>query len=712
VSPADTVAKDTKPHSEEKSKLDPNAPVWIEEPIITDRPPAIVHDEGFETDIEVFEDVVFTVPVRVNPNLSPLTKELAITFVINSQVCQNVCKRVDVKLNATLEIVKDSSPISTAITPGNSPSNGNSTHSEGLFAFLLAAAGAGLVSLLTPCVFPMIPITVSFFTKRKHISHARAIRDALIFSGGIIFTYVGVAFVVQLAFGKNVRDLATNPYANLVIFTIFLAMAGSLFGFYDIQIPASWVNKLNKSAHGGDSVFGLLVMGLVFTMTSFSCTGPFVGTIMIEALKGGWMRPMLGMTVYATMFALPFFLLALFPSALKSLPKSGGWLNSVKVVMGFIEIAAALKFLSNADLTWTWGVLTYEVFLILWSLLALGTGIYLLGKIRFPHDTPVKKYSTMRIGLATLFLATGCYLVVAAFGKAPLGIMTAYVPPNPYPVRLTDTWEDGLAAAKKSQKPIFFDFTGITCTNCRRMESNMFKRDVIRKLMDKFVVVQLYTDVGKTPEQVIAKEKNSKVQSERFDNETLPFYVIVTPDDKVLAQFDKGYTEDTDEFKAFLQKGLLVQAVKETPDWQSGLAVARKEGKPMFFNFENGCESALVKTEAESFKRIKVDELKVDDLLKNFIRLDVQNCAHDEREAPAASDPLKAAVNPFYAIVARDGNVLADIDKAEFLRDATETPAVTNFKRFMLKAIATPAAPVPNAQSAQAGIPRTQTAQN
>lgn len=647
--------------------------------VTTDRAPKLIFDdEGVPS--EVFEDaVVFEVPVAINSAAKAGSGEpIALTLAIDSQACQSVCKPIKVKLSYSLNIIERSTPVSMSSTTQSAASPaGNSESSSGLLAFLWAAAVAGAISLVTPCVFPMIPITVSFFTKRKHISHTRAIRDALIFSSGIVFTYVGLAFVLELAFGRNIRDLATNPWMNLAIFGIFVALAFSLFGFYELQLPTGWINKLNKSTHEGNSTLGLLLMGLVFTMTSFSCTGPFVGTVMLVAVKGDWLWPLLGMTVFASVFALPFFLLALFPTALKSLPKSGGWLNSVKVVMGFVEIAAALKFLSNVDLTRNWHVLTFEIFMGIWALIALATGLYLLGVFRFPHDTPLRNRSIPRIAFASLFvLAAGYCASSIVSAQVPLGWVGALSPPRKYPTRKTDNWEMGIAQGRKSGKPVFFDFTGITCVNCRRMEEHMFTRSEIKALMDKFEVVQLYTDVIDTKEEIAASEKNNKVQAERFGNVTLPFYAIVTPDDKVIAQFDKGYTEDVDAFKLFLNKGRLVSSMKESPDWQSRLAAAKKEGKRMFFNFENVCDSVFLKNEEENFRRLGVAEL-----LKNCVQLNIQNCSTEKSsDAKFVVEEVRAAVHPFYAVVAPDGNVLADIDKDEFGKGETSTNSFKKFK--------------------------------
>lgn len=532
--------------------------------ITMDRDPVIVFEHnqnsGHDIQIKTFVDaVVFTIPVFVDAKLKAGTYPLNLR--IRSQACrdvgQKVCKEISGSVEAELTIVEGKAMAIAATT------DDDITQDKGLWAFLWTAAFYGLISLLTPCVFPMIPITVSFFTKREHVSHAHAVRDALIFSAGIVFTFVGLGFFLALVMGQSVRNLAANPWVNLGIFVVFMVMAGNLLGYYELAIPSGILNALNKKASKGNSVLSLLLMGLVFSMTSFTCTGPFIGTVMVWAVNGGnWVWPLLGTTVFAMVFAAPFFLLALFPTALKTLPKSGGWLNSVKVVMGLVEIAAALKFLSSADLVWHWGILTHQAFVIIWLIIAAASVAYLFGVIRFPHDTPLKKRGFARMAFAGVFIIIAGLLVADLAGyHATLGdFVDSTLPPREYPPKDTDDWESGIAAARKAGKPVFFDFTGRTCVNCRLMEGSMFKKKEVEDLLNNFVVIRLYTDVRDDDASSARSDKNARDQKERFQKETLPFYVIVNPDGNEVVTFPKGFTQDVKEFTDFLKRGITTKA--------------------------------------------------------------------------------------------------------------------------------------------------------
>ena len=539
--------------------VEPKEAVSIDGDVTADRMPKSVPDETQGgVSARIFEDKVrFRIPVRINSK-APCGL-ITLKLHVASQACKQQCKQVNSSFESAIVVEGTPTSSGACATPA---SKSGVDFSQGLLAFLLSAAAAGAISLLTPCVFPMIPITVSFFTKRNHVSHTRAVRDALIFSSGIIFTYVGLAFFLELVFGKNIRELATSAWMNLAIFGVFVALALSLFGFYELQLPSGLINRLNKSAHGGDSIFGLLLMGLVFTLTSFSCTGPFVGTVMLYAVNGDWVWPLLGMTVFATVFAAPFFFLALFPTALKALPKSGGWLNSVKVVMGFVEIAAALKFLSSADLVWHLEIVTHERFVIAWIVLAVAAAAYILGIYKFPHDTPLKKRSAIRIGFSAMFLVVAGLLAgdLAGYSGTLGEFFGTFPPPREYPPSTTDDWESGMAAARKAGRPVFFDFTGFTCVNCRLMEGGMFKRREVEDLLKNYVVVRLYTDAENPEEEKKRSKRNSLEQENRFKQQTLPFYAIVSPSGEVLDTFPEGYTTDVDKFTKFLKRGLPNQA--------------------------------------------------------------------------------------------------------------------------------------------------------
>jgi thiol:disulfide interchange protein DsbD len=464
-------------------------------------------------------------------------------------------------------------------TPTGSLDDIAKAQQEGLGAYLGLAALMGALALLTPCVFPMIPITVSFFTKRTYTSRKRSLRDASLYSLGIILTFTLIGFLFSVFLGASgINDFATNPIVNLAVATIFILLALNLFGMFEIQIPSSILTRLNaKTQDDGNSVVSVMLMGLLFSLTSFTCTVPFVGGLMVSATGGNWLWPLMGMAVFSAVFSAPFFLLALFPALLKSLPKSGGWLNSVKVVMGFLETAAAIKFLSNADLVWEWGFLTREFFLAIWVAIAVITTVYLLGRFQLPHDTPVEKVGPIRILFAMGSLAIGFWLLTGLFGGR-LGELDAFIAPQEYPGKgntslvaavihgsggargtkgsneeldwMMDDYQKALATARKSGKPIFIDFTGYTCTNCRWMEQNMFTREDVADLMKKYVLVRLYTD-GRKP----IHKQNRDMQVNRFKTIALPYYAVVTPQDSIVGTFP-GMTRKPAQFVEFLRQGV------------------------------------------------------------------------------------------------------------------------------------------------------------
>lgn len=472
------------------------------------------------------------------------------------------------------EPVKPSSPSTETPAPSSSGTVRSEADVVGLaqdsiWEFLIAAAGFGLLALLTPCVFPMVPITVSFFTKRNHGSRKAAVMDASLYGLGIIVTFVGLGFLLAIVAGSaGINEFAANPWVNMLVATIFIAFALNLFGLFEIGVPSSVLTSLNTTAQQSkNKVASVLLMGFVFSLTSFTCTVPFVGTLMVAFSKGDWFVPLVGMSVFAFVFALPFFLLALFPSLMKAMPRSGGWLNSVKVVMGFLEIAAAMKFLSNADLIWQWEILNRDLVLAAWIAIAIVVTVYLLGRFRLSHDTPVEHIGAVRVLLAVLFLSMGVYLYTGLHGR-PLGQLDAFLPPAEYasfgrevsgtanlataglakPVE--DKWHErfneALAEAKRTNKNVFVDFTGYTCTNCRAMESTVFTRPDVKEMFKDFVLARLYTDNG-TP----LNDSNRVMEETRFNTIALPYYVIISPDDKPLAEFP-GFTRDVESFKSFL----------------------------------------------------------------------------------------------------------------------------------------------------------------
>lgn len=431
---------------------------------------------------------------------------------------------------------------------------------EGLSAFLYLSLWMGFLALLTPCVFPMIPITVSFFTKQETQSRRESVAKSLVYCGGIIFTFTGLGMVLAATLGASGAALfAANPWVNLLITAIFVAFALALFGLFEIRLPYGLLNKLNQVQ--GGSYGAILIMGFTFSLTSFTCTAPFVGTLLVLTAQGTWAWPILGMLVFSAAFASPFFFLALFPQALSSLPQSGGWLNSVKVVMGFLELAAALKFLSNVDLVWQWGIISREVFIAGWIAIFLLCGFYLLGKIRLPHDSVLDTIGPLRLLASSGCLAFGLYLMTGLFG-APLGEWDAFFPPygsygeiakirsGEPALTWRDDYEAGLAEARATNKPVFIDFTGYACTNCRWMEANIFPEKEVHALLKQFVRVQLYTD-GRGEKY----KRNRDLQEANFGTVALPLYAIVSPEGKEIAHFP-GMTRDVGTFVSFLKQGL------------------------------------------------------------------------------------------------------------------------------------------------------------
>ncbi len=437
---------------------------------------------------------------------------------------------------------------------------------QSLTAFIWLACGMGALSLLTPCVFPMIPITVSYFTEHGADSRGRAIRNALFYALGIILTFTALGMALALIFGAGgVNKLAANPWVNLLITGIFLGFAFSLFGVFLIRMPSGLVNRLDGITRqkGTSEVLGTLVMGLVFTLTSFTCTAPFVGTLLVMAAQGSWKWPLIGMLAFSTVFSIPFFFFALMPQMMSQLPKSGGWLNSVKVVMGFLEIAAAMKFLSNADLIWHWGIFTRQVVLAIWVSIGLLIVLYLLGKYQLPHDSPVQTVSAVRVTAAIFFLAMAVWMGTGLFGH-PMGDLEAFLPPpssgsvssmnhtattaSSQLTWILNDYPAALAAARRENKRMFIDFTGYTCTNCRWMEANMFPRPEVNAQLQKFVLARLYTDGAG---QLYSNQQ--KMENDRFGTVALPLYAIVSPDGKTVATFP-GLTRDPKKFLAFLNQ--------------------------------------------------------------------------------------------------------------------------------------------------------------
>ena len=411
----------------------------------------------------------------------------------------------------------------------------------------------------------MIPITVSYFTNHSAGSRAKSVKLATIYSLGIIATFTILGMLIAIFVGAaGINLFAANPWINLLITAIFLFFAFNLFGAYELTIPTGVLTKLDsltRSKEGeGSGIIGALLMGLTFTLTSFTCTSPFVGTILVSASQGNWQMPLVGMLAFSTVFALPFFVLALAPQLISQLPRAGGWMNSVKVAMGFLEVAAAMKFISNVDLVWKWGIFTRDVVLAVWIAIFVVLAIYLLGKFQLSHDSKPERLGAFRMFSAVVSLAVSFYLLTGLFG-AKLGEIESFLPPDlgnassrffgkgdAEPKWITNDYQAALAKAKVENKRVFIDFTGYTCTNCRWMEANVFPKSEVEAELNKFVLARLYTD-GEGE----VYERQQQMEQDMFGTVALPFYAVVDGDGKIIASFP-GLTRNVPEFVDFLKK--------------------------------------------------------------------------------------------------------------------------------------------------------------
>jgi cytochrome c biogenesis protein CcdA len=457
---------------------------------------------------------------------------------------------------------------------------------DGLLTIFLLGFLGGLVALITPCVFPMIPLTVSFFTK-KATTKKKGIFNAVMYGFFIFLIYVLLSvpfYFIDSASPEILNSVSTNPWLNVAFFAVFIFFALSFFGLYEITLPSSFTGKADAKA-GTGNLLGIFFMALTLAIVSFSCTGPILGSLLVGSLNGGAVQLTAGMGGFGLALALPFALFALFPNWLNSLPKSGGWLNAVKVVLGFIEVALAFKFLSNADLVKHWGILKREVFIGIWVIVGIGLTLYLFGKIKFPHDSPIKKLSKARIALGVLVAAFTIYLIPGLTNTkaANLSLISGFPPPLYYSIYKSGSdcvlglncsrdYEEGLKMAKAENKPILLDFTGYACVNCRRMEENVWSKEEIFKIMsEKFIVISLYVDdkkklpaakqftyktkEGIDKEIITVGDKWATFETENFKNNAQPLYAILNTNE-VLLNNPVGYTPDVTEYKKWLECGL------------------------------------------------------------------------------------------------------------------------------------------------------------
>jgi thiol:disulfide interchange protein len=559
----------------------------------------------------------------INPN----TKTIEVEF--NYQVCKESCINIEKKFSFSLPPNTASSslpgtgtekPVETAaetdtakatsMEPSLAPSNSMVAKTEqpissgsqpeshkGLLSIFLIAFFSGFAALLTPCVFPMIPMTVSFFTKQSK-TRAQGIKNAIIYGIAIILIYVILGLIVTWIFGADALNaLSTNVWFNIFFFILLVVFATSFLGAFEIMLPNSWANKVDSQADRGGMI-GILFMALALAIVSFSCTGPIVGTLLVEAASKGGIAPIIGMFGFSLALALPFMLFAMFPGWLNSLPKSGGWLNTVKVVLGFLELALAFKFLSNADLVLQLHWLEREVFLAIWIAIFGTLAFYLFGKISLPHDSPMSHISVGRLSLGLVVLSFTIYMIPGLWG-APLKLINAFPPPmeysesplgfgssgtnfsttvlpdgaklGPHQIVVFDDYEKGLAYAKTVNKPIMLDFTGFACVNCRKMENNVWSdKRILSILKNDIVLISLYVDDKRElpkSEHFISKSTGSEIETigdkwtdfmiTKYKTNTQPLYVLTDLEGNNLNQSTPTISYvSVEEYETWLKEGI------------------------------------------------------------------------------------------------------------------------------------------------------------
>ena len=499
-------------------------------------------------------------------------------------------KTADQPTTDTLEQVSTPTPsaVDTAVNSSNNnlwapvikelkSFDGDHTESSPWMIFVYGFLG-GLVALITPCVWPMIPMTVSFFLKRTK-DRSKSIRDALVYGLSIILIYLTLGLVITAIFGAGgLNKFATSAGFNIAFFLILVFFSISFFGAFEIVLPASWTNKMDQKADSTSGYLSILFMAFTLALVSFSCTGPIVGTLLVQASSmGDLLGPAIGMLGFSMALALPFALFAVFPSMLQSMPKSGGWLGSVKIVLAFLELALSLKFLSVADLTNNWGLLDREVFLVLWIVIFALLGFYLLGKLRFSHDGPSTHTSILGLFLGIISLSFSLYMVPGLWG-APLRAISAFAPPattqdfslyeGDVHAQFND-YEAGMAYAKQVGKPVLIDFSGYGCVNCRKMEASVWTNPEVKHILENdYVLITLIVDdqtslpesievneQGKTIKLRTVGDKWSYLQRTKFGVAAQPFYVALDANGKPLMS-SRAYNEDTPAYISWLKSGL------------------------------------------------------------------------------------------------------------------------------------------------------------
>lgn len=523
--------------------------------------------------------VIFHLNYYVGFNDNFIPEEKKITIILDQSAVVKTENRI---LIPSIDIRKPVTECGKSSTPSVE------TGSSGLLNLFFLGFLGGLIALLTPCVFPMIPLTVSFFTKKAGSKKA-GVGNAFLYGFFIFLIYILLSlpfhFLDKLS-PEILNNISTNVYLNVFFFAIFIFFALSFFGYYEISLPSGLSNKTDSRA-GVGNIVGIFFMAVTLALVSFSCTGPILGSLLAGSLTGdgGAMQLTSGMAGFGLALALPFALFALFPNWLSSLPKSGGWLNTVKVVLGFIELGLAFKFLSNADLVKHWGLLKREIFIGIWIVVGIGLTLYLFGLIRFKHDSVIKKLAKTRIVLGIITASFTLYLLPGVTNTkwANLTLISGFPPPLYYSIYQQESdcvlglncshdYEEGLKMAREQHKPILLDFTGYACVNCRRMEEKVWSRPEVYKLMkEKFIVISLYVDdkkklpaearfVYKTKEGVEKEintvgDKWATFETENFSNNAQPLYAILN-NDEVLLTYPVGYTPSASEYLEWLQCGV------------------------------------------------------------------------------------------------------------------------------------------------------------
>ena len=546
---------------------------------IAESAPSKKFDPNFNVMTEFHEDAAtFALPMTIAPDAprGPTPFRLTVNFqACNAQFClppkdETLEISIDVGSTGLPAPAGDAAgsdataPTADASAPAAAPARvavpdlAASSKATTLGAYLGLAIAMGALSLVTPCVFPMVPITVSYFTRRAGQTRRAAVGQALVYGLGIVLTFTLVGFTLALAFGASgLNRFAADPWLNLGVTALFLAFALSLFGVWELALPSRLVTAAAKAESGRGAFAGTLLMGLAFTLTSFTCTAPFLGTLLVVASQGDWQWPLAGMIAFSTVFALPFVLLALAPNWLASLPRSGPWLVAVKATMGLLELAAAMKFLSNVDLVWHWGIFTRPVVLIVWTTIALVLVLYLIGLIRLGHAPRLSRPGLARWTAVAAGVALAVWLASGLTGNW-LGELEAFLPPADLAGMapgselrwIINDYDKALADAKQTGQPVLVDFTGYTCTNCRWMEANMFPRPDVSRELARYVRLRLYTDG-----QGEMYQRYQQLEQKMFGTVALPYYAVLRPDGTPVVAFG-GLTRDAAEYVNFLRKGL------------------------------------------------------------------------------------------------------------------------------------------------------------